>query len=251
MFNYRYWLIFIIGGMCVDYGHANNLWHKIAPGIEYYEIQKTKISPWSKIHVFKISLKFNRLSLAIATDTSTKTAAVVHDYARLSKAMLAINGGFFDENYRPLGLRIREAHQLSPLRPISWWGIFYVHHGMPHITNIKHFSVNKQIAFAVQSGPRIIIDGHIPRLKSGFAERSSLGITRDHRVILLVTEHVALSTSALAKLMRSAPLNCIQALNLDGGSSSQLYANIDNFTLDVRGLAAISDSIIVLSTPTV
>ena len=221
-------------------------WRVIADGVEYQELIDTNPIPWSHIHVFRIDLKHNNFSLVTAKDLH-HNAAVIAEYAKSSKALLAINSGFFDKNYNPLGLRISNTHKLNALRPISWWGIFYIKANKPYIAN--HTDKNNHYLnaeFAVQSGPRIIIDGKISTLKfPGYAERSAIGITTNGKIILLVTEHNPISIQKLAKLMHEQPINCVQALNLDGGSSSQLYADLNKLHLHVHNFASVSDAIII------
>lgn len=219
-------------------------WRPLAPGIDYQDVINNQFTPWSHIHTFKINLKQNTLSLTTAKEINHDFASA-DDYGKMSHALIAINGGFFDKNYQPLGLRIRRHQLISPFKAISWWGIFYTLHNEATITNPKQFRLSQEIDFGIQSGPRLIVNGKIPTLKEGRAERSALGITRRGHVIILVTEHAAMSTTELAKLMKAPPLNCLNAINLDGGSSSQLYANIDNFHLNVHGFSNVSDSIIV------
>lgn len=180
----------------------------------------------------------------MAKDLAVKHASV-NEYAEHSKAMVAINGGFFDKNFRSLGLRISDKQQQSPLKQISWWGVFYIKNKTAYITSARQFKKSKAIDFAVQSGPRLLINGQIPPLRPGRAERTALGINAEGQVILLVTENAPLSTTELAQLMQSPPLNCINAINLDGGSSSQLYAAVDSFRLNVHGFSNISDAIAV------
>ena len=223
---------------------ASNGWRRLAPGIEYQDLVTTHFTPWSHIHAFRINLQKNTLSLATAKETHRDFASA-EDYAKISHALIAINGGFFDKNYRPLGLRIRNYHQLSPLKSISWWGVFYTKQRRAYLSSANQFKQSEHIDFAIQSGPRLIINGRIPSLRAGQDERSALGITPEGTVILLVTEHAAMSTTSLARLMQSPPLNCINALNLDGGSSSQLYANIKSFHLNVHGFSNVSDGIVV------
>ena len=158
---------------------------------------------------------------------------------------MKFKGVFFEKNYHRFGLRIRNHQQLSPLKSISWWGVFYTKKGHAYLSNAKRFKQSDRIDFAIQSGPRLLINGRIPSLRAGLAERSALGITQDGHVIILVTEHAAMSTTDLARLMKAPPLNCINALNLDGGSSSQLYAKINSFQLNVHGFSNVSDGIIV------
>ena len=227
-----------------DYAVATNDWRKIAPGIEYQDLDGSFLTPWSHIHAFRINLKENELSLVSAKDLSREHASV-YEYAQHSNALLAINGGFFDGNYQPLGLRIHDRHQENPTKNISWWGIFYVKNQKAYLTSAGQYSPNRQIDFAIQSGPRLLINNRIPPLKPGRAERSALGITHDGRVIVLVTDNMPLSTTELAQLMKAQPLNCENALNLDGGSSSQLRAQLPTFQLDVHGFSNVSDAVIV------
>jgi uncharacterized protein YigE (DUF2233 family) len=235
-------LLIVIG---LHMARAANDWHPLAPGIDYKDIIKTHFTPWSHIHVFRIDLKHNTLSLITAKDMNRDFASV-NDYGQFSHALIAINGGFFDKNYHPLGLRIRHHKQLSPLKLISWWGIFYIQQGQAYLSRANDFKEPPRLDFAIQSGPRLLINGHIPSLREGLDERSALGITREGQVIVLVTEHAAMTTTELAQLMKAPPLNCMNALNLDGGSSSQLYAKIKNFQLNVHGFSNVSDSIIII-----
>ncbi len=222
----------------------NASWQMVSPGIMYQDLEGGLLTPWSHIHVFKIDLKQNQLSLVSAKDLDRRVASV-DEYAEHSNALLTINGGFFDEKYQSLGLRIANYKELSPLKRISWWGVFYIKNNKPMVSTAGLFHASPAISFAVQSGPRLLVNGHIPPLKPGRAERSALGITTDNQVIMLITDNAPLSTIELAQLMKSAPLNCVQALNLDGGSSTQLNAKMNRFQLNVHGFAHVSDAIIV------
>jgi len=224
--------------------HANH-WRDLAPGVEYIDIGANLLTPWSHVHVFRIDLKKNQLELVMANALSQPHASV-NEFAHYSKALLSINGGFFDHNFHPLGLRISHQQQYSPLKRISWWGIFYIEHQKPRLSSVGHYKSNPNVDFAVQSGPRLLVKGRIiPSLKAGYAERTALGISPDEHVLVLVTDNTPMTTMTLATLMQSPPLNCKDALNLDGGSSSQLYAHIDSFRVNVHGFSNVSDGIIV------
>jgi len=219
-------------------------WRELAPGVEYRDLGGSLLAPWSHIHVFRIDLKKNFLDLAMAKEISRPYASV-DEFSQHSNALITINGGFFDRNHRPLGLRIAHQQELNPIKRISWWGIFYIKNQKPALTNLREFRKDKQIDFALQSGPRLLVNGKIPSLKPGIAERSALGITTKDHVIMLVTDNTPMTTTELAELMQSPPLNCNEALNLDGGSSSQLKAQIDSFQINVHGFSNVSDAIVV------
>lgn len=219
-------------------------WTKIAPGIEYQDLNTQSLTNWSHIHVFRIDLKYNKLRIAMARDLNHEHA-YASEFAEHTHALLAINGGFFDKKFNSLGLRISQHKQLNPLKYISWWGVFYIKDNTPHLSNVHDFNNTQNLDFAIQTGPRLLVKGHIPSLKPGFAERSALGITQDGRVIILATENLPMSTSWLAERMKASPLNCTDALNLDGGSSTQMYAHVDAFKINVPSFASVSDAIVV------
>ena len=219
-------------------------WQPLSAGIEYLSLDDALALPWSHIHVFRIHLKNNQFELLSAKNLSLPLAGV-DQFSKKYPRAIAINGGFFDNQNRPLGLRITHSKLTNPFKPISWWGIFQIRDHVASIRSSHNFSLDKQVDFAIQSGPRLIIDGKIPHLKQGLAERSALGITPTGEVIILVTENAALSTNTLAQLMKAPPLNCQDALNLDGGSSSQIQAHFHLFSIHASGLAPVSDAIIV------
>ncbi len=240
----RIFILLICGLLIPINSYSAQLWQQLAPGIEYQDLEGGILTPWSHVHAFRIDLSKNKLEIVSAKNLSLNNASA-DQFTEYSKALLSINGGFFDRNFKPLGLRINNKKLQNPLKKISWWGIFYIKNQRPYITNISHFDRYDAIDFAVQSGPRLLIKGRIPSLKIGSADRTALGITSDGKVIMLVSTNSAMSTNELAQFMKAPPLSCTDAINLDGGSSSQLYAHIGSFKLNVHGFSNVSDAIIV------
>lgn len=223
--------------------HAGR-WQPISPGVYYQDLEGGLLNPWAHIYVFKIDLKQNRFQSVTAKSLGLLNAST-DQFVERSHSLIGVNGGFFDKSFKPLGLRLNDNHTESPLKRISWWGVFYIQDQQAHISSMQQFNHGSPLSFAVQSGPRLLINGKIPSLKPGAAERTALGIRKDGTVIILVTNALPLSTRQLAKLMKSPPLSCIQAINLDGGSSSQIYAHVGSFKLNVRGFSNVSDAVVV------
>ena len=227
----------------VGYSFAS-AWQPLAAGIDYLDMTPAYPSPWSHVHVFKIDLHQNRFDLVMARDLKQANASI-QQFAEFGHALIAINGGFFDEGYQPLGLRIGHRQRYSPLKAISWWGVFAINQHTARIVSYKDFSAGFPVDFAIQSGPRLLVNNTIPKLKPGRAERTALGINAQGHVIIVVTENSPLTTTELARLMQTSPLNCQQALNLDGGSSTQLFAAIQAFKLNTHRFNPVSDAILV------
>lgn len=230
-------------------------WSEVAPGIAYANIINKNSPTLSSLHAFKINLKQNDLQLALAKD-GLLPATTVKWLAEKNQALLAVNGGFFTPFWQTIGLRIQNGKVRSPLQKTSWWHIFYITHQTPYIITEKEYethslnlSKNSTITLAIQGGPRLLANGEIPTLKPGKAQRTALGITRDGQVIIIGTEHWRMSTTDLAHLLQAPEsengLNCIEGLNLDGGNSSQLYANTHLLQLNISNFSLITDILYV------
>lgn len=224
-------------------------WETLSKGLEYTQLSAPQAPLGSKIHAFRIDLNYYRLDLALSEDLHQKSASV-KSFAENTHALVAINGGFFDPDKNPLGLRMKKGEVKHNPKKTSWWGVFYVENGKPAIVPLSQFKTSPQVDFALQAGPRLVINGTIPSLKPGNHERSAIGITRDNKVIIAVTENALLTTTQLATVLQSPEnkggLNCRNALNLDGGSSSQLYANVADFNLHLPNYRQVTDAIVVV-----
>ncbi len=224
-------------------------WKQLSPGLEYKTIQPVPELKSGIVHAFRADLAHYRLILAFPS--KTMTTENVEQLTKDHHALLGINGGFFDQRLQSLGLRVNDQVIKNPLRRVSWWGVFYIQNKKAHIVSQRKYAARQSIEFAIQSGPRLLIHGKIPALKPGIANRTALGITQSGKVIILATENLPLTTHELALLMRQPEaqngLNCRDAINLDGGTSTQLYAQIDQFKLKVTGLKHIADAVLLVA----
>lgn len=220
-------------------------WRILSPGVAYKDLDRNPINLWRHIHVFKINLQENQLELVTAKDMK-KINASSQELGQFAHALISVNGGFFSQNFQPLGLRVSNNIQKNPLKSISWWGVFFTKNNKAYIHSVKQFQSSKAINFAVQSGPRLIVKGQIPKFKPGIAERTALGINQRGEIILLVTEGAPLAMNDLALLLKSPPLSCTDALNLDGGSSTQLFADINGFEINSRGFSNVTDAVVIV-----
>lgn len=240
-------LIVVITCMFLQNAWAQTRWKSIAPGLEYTRLMNSPATPNGFIHAFKFDpSRFTLQSAIIDHDADTSIPAIMSKYG----AVIAVNGGYFSPEIKPMGLRMFQGKVLSNLRSVSWWGVFYLRNSRPNIVSPRDFEANKSINFAIQAGPRLIVDGEIPKLAAGVADRSALGITREGKIIVLATENLAMSTQELAEIMRASEadngLNCVKALNLDGGHSTQMYTHLNNFNLQRFNVSQVADLVLVL-----
>jgi exopolysaccharide biosynthesis protein len=226
-------------------------WNLLSDGIVY---TKYSFEPGEQelttIHAFQIDPDKVRLDVVTA-DTKQSPGATVKELAQKKRAALVINGGFFTEDRKSIGLLIQSGKIVNPIHKTSWWSIFGLKEGVPFITIPKDFSHSTDVTAAVQAGPRLVIDGNIPTLKEGVAARSAVGITKEGKIILLVTEGSPITLEELARRMKKSRyeggLECVNAMAFDGGGSTQLYAKIKNFELSIEGISYITNGLAVFA----
>ena len=247
--TFRGILYVLAASIGVNTAQAALTWHQAAPGLFYVELHPKSRYPLGKIHAFKIDLLRYQLTATLAREFKQPLATARY-FTKKNPSLITTNGGFFTPSLQPLGLRINNKEVKNPLKTISWWGVFYTQGNHAFIVSSRAYKPNPSVDFAVQGGPRLIINNRIPRLKPGRDERTAIGITHDGDIILLVTDNLPLTTKELAQIMRRKTyrggLNCVNALNLDGGGSTQMYAHIHNLIVHVVGLTGVTDAVQVV-----
>ena len=102
---------------------------------------------------------------------------------------------------------------------------------------------------AVQRGPRLVVNGSIPKLKPSIAERSAICVNGKGEVLIAATENLLIQPKDFAEHLRKSEgqggLGCKTALNLDGGRSTQIFADIDSFHLNVSGINTVANAVAV------
>lgn len=242
----KFFIIALIVGLFVanSAGARITIWKSIGKGLEYSAI---RVSP-GIIHAFRVDPGKYKFGVITAKELGFKNATV-EMMAKKYGALIAINGGFFTPEYDSLGLIINDGKQVNPLKKTSWWSVFYVKDDLPKITHTNNFRKSRLVSMAIQSGPRLVVDGSVPKLKPSIAERSVVCITPKNKVVVIATENLLIQPSELANYLRKREseggFGCKTALNLDGGSSTQLYAKVGSFRVSVPGTNKVANAVVV------
>jgi uncharacterized protein YigE (DUF2233 family) len=196
----------------------------------------------SSVDLVRFDLQRFRPEVVMLGRQGTRTAAALR---RDLSAVAAINGGFFDDERHPLGLRIAGGKTVVPLRPRVDWGVLVLRPGRAAIVHSRDFEPDARIEGAIQVGPRLLAAGRPLRLKPQTARRSAVALDREGRTLTLVVCPEPIAAGRLAELL--ARLGFHSALLLDGGASTQISAAVGRFTLDVPGAYGVPDALIVRS----
>ena len=149
--------------------------------------------------------------------------------------LFATNAGMFDPALKPVGLYVEQGRELVHVNTTSGYGnfhmkpngIFYVSVDRAAVAETRGFLKQRpQTDLATQSGPMLVINGRLhPRFdrhSTSLKMRNGVGVRADGKVIFAISQG-EVSFDAFARLFRDG-LNCPNALFLDGGSASSLYA---------------------------
>jgi len=152
----------------------------------------------------------------------------------------AMNAGMYNENYAPIGYTVIEGKELKSLNTKEGGGNFHLlpngvmwwdKAGTVQITESN--ALNEQLKngdvqpwYATQSGPMLVINDEIhPQFNSDSSSiklRNGAGVCRDGS-IQLVNSDEPVTFYQFAELFKDE-LGCSNALFLDGGIASALYA---------------------------
>lgn len=238
-FIYQYAKLLILLLCCLQAHGKTSDWQRLAQGLQYQQQPVIEEGPFAKLHVFKVDLDLFNIQYCSTQGLTTAAAA-----AKSNNAIMAFNGAFFSADREPLGLRVQKGKVISKYKAISWWRVLYQHQGKLKIRRKIPAYQLKQTEFAIQAGPRLLSKGKMAKLKAGKANRTAVGIADNGHLLIVISEHAPISTQYLAEFFKKN-LNSQYALNLDGGSSSQLYVDINGFTEQVWGFARIPDPICI------
>jgi len=188
-----------------------------------------------QIHAFRVDPRVHQFRVALAPSGTRDT---VHSLARKNGLFLAVNASYFDENDKPLGLLIDKGVEKQGLRKVDW-GVFSVDRsGKASIVHTRDYQGSPKISAAVQTGPRLVVAGKALKLKPQIARRTAVCVDGSGLVVFLIAEG-GVFLQDLAELLRSSEgtggLGCRDALNLDGGPSSQGTFVMGKDSWDVYG----------------
>jgi hypothetical protein len=209
-------------------------WRRVEAGVEHLRL------PEGETELLRFDLDLYQVNVVVPGAGQPRTAA---DIRAEQKAALAINGGFFDTDGRPLGLRIGDGKVILGLRRRVDWGVLLVRDGRAAIVHSRDYVPDARISAAVQVGPRILIEGQVPPLKPQSARRTAVAVDPSGRFLTIVVTRARASATGLGQLL--ARLGFHHALMFDGGPSTQLSASVGAFSLEVPGLYPVPDLLFV------
>jgi hypothetical protein len=163
-----------------------------------------------------------------------------------------VNGGYFDTDFNPIGLRVTDAKTSSPFRRARLiTGILLQSSRGIDIIRVIELSHAKKIAAAIQSGPFLVEASERVRglNDSQRARRTFAGIASGDRAFIGVSAEVSLSdlSNILAATAVAGDYKIQRAINLDGGSSTAFWFGRENGSaLSIPGQKPVRDFVAIV-----
>jgi hypothetical protein len=217
----------------------------VASGIAHavFEAQPDDSDSFSG-HAFNVDLEAAELRVITAGGPASRrpVAEIVASYP----AVVAVNASFFDVDGRTMGLTIDEGRVIVGSTRRSW-GALVVADRTARIALGAEIADDRTHRLVVQGIPRLVVAGKVQSLKPQIAERTAV-CARGNVVVLVVATRV--ETTPFARFLADPPeqggLGCRDALNLDGGPSTQMVVKLPALTLSVSGGGGVPNALVAI-----
>lgn len=219
---------------------------ELAPGVAYatLRVEPGDGSQGSDVHVLRVDPKLAEL---VVVHDPKLTDAV--GFRKAANALAAVNGIYFDPQFKPLGLLVSEGVELSRLRRVDH-GVFALAAGRPSLQHAKTYTKPADLEFAVECGPRFVVAGDVQQVRESFARRTVIGSDRDGNVLLAASVGVLRLRDLARTMVAPQEVGGVAAtdlLNLDGGSSTMFDMEVGRLRVKIHSPIRIPVGIAVRS----
>ena len=159
-------------------------------------------------------------------DQPSEPRSDLEDVMARGNFLAAVNGGYFDPEYRPIGLLIVDGKLIAPLQKARLLsGVLSSTGKKVQISRVSEFPFNQKPDAAVECGPMIVDLGKSVRgLESTKTARRTFAAVGGDKAALGFCSDVTLADlSNILAIVTIPDFKIQRALNLDGGSSSAFW----------------------------
>jgi phosphodiester glycosidase len=217
----------------------------VAPGIAHapFQVRMDGGESFSG-YAFNIDLEVAEVRLVPAGGPSSRRT--VEEIVVSRPAVVAVNASFFDTEGRAMGLAVDDGRVMAGGKRRTW-GALVIDEKTSRIVLGAEIEDDRAHRLVVQGIPRLVVGGAIQPLKPQVAERTA--VCAAGRVVVLVVS-TKVETTPFARFLAGPPdqggLGCRDALNLDGGPSTQLVVKLPGRTLSVAGGWGVPNALIAI-----
>ena len=219
--------------LVVAIANANAQWTQIssqsepspAKGLEhrYVVVEDSNSGDRASLELAIFSAKSCRLRMV---DQASEPRRDLEEVMADGNFLAGVNGGYFDPEYRPIGLLIVDGKLIAPLQKARLLsGVLSSIGRKVQISRVSEFSANQKPEAAVECGPMILEGGKSVRglefTKS--ARRTFAAVGSDKAALGFCSDVTLADLSSILAAIVIPDFRIQRAINLDGGSSSAFW----------------------------
>lgn len=207
---------------------ASAQWQTVVPGVDYAHF----VDGAMDIHVARIDMTDPKVKIVASRESDAGSR--VSDFAKRTHAVVAINGDYFEKDFRPVGLVVGACGQWTDSKDTSREGVVAFGTGRVEIHAQAEVMdpPDSWIAAAVSGWPMIVRDCHaltsaeLPGSDSFTRSphaRTAVGESKDGTMVYFVVVNAPGVTLGQLAAWMSDRLGVCAAMNLDGGGSTAMW----------------------------
>ncbi len=203
-----------------------NTWNQAAPGVEVRsEIWKSSDGASDTVSIVRFNLRYVKLSVAYQSDQPLS----MEDWMQKEHATALINGGYFDGQDNATALVISNGQAFGTSYD-GFGGMLDVDaQGHVQVRSLREqpYAPSEGLTQATQCTPMLLLNGKRTQFNADnkASPRSVVAMDKQGRLLFIVSPGAEFTLDDLAALLAKSDLGLVNALNLDGGSSTGLYLN--------------------------
>lgn len=205
---------------------TTNTWNRAAQGVEVRaEIWQSSEGASDTVSIVRFNLHDVKLQVAYQPNQPLSMA----DWMKKERATALINGGYFDGQDNATALVISNG-QASGTSYDGFGGMLDVDaRGRVQVRSLREqpYAPSEELTQATQCTPMLLLNGRSTQFTadSKASPRSVVAMDRQGRLLFIVSPGADFTLDDMARLLARSDLGLVNALNLDGGSSTGLYVN--------------------------
>lgn len=210
-------------------------WNVVASGVEYQRFNRDAMD----VHVTRVDL--TNPDVVVTATRESERGLKVSDYAKKTKAVVAINADYFDKQMKPIGLTIGPCGVWEGTKDTEREGVVAIGEGRVAIYPQREVLAEPEewMDAAVSGWPMLVKNctaltaTELPG-SDGFTRsphpRTAVGVSEDGTMLYMVVadgRREGVPGMTLARLARflAEELGTCSAINLDGGGSSAMWVS--------------------------
>jgi uncharacterized protein YigE (DUF2233 family) len=224
---------------------ADTGWQAIVPGVEYRELSIKQADRSERLRIARVDPAQAKFRVLYNPDRPQR----VSEWLSESKALLAVNGNFFDPQNRALSLVVQDG-RVSGAPYEGFGGMFAVSGDNVRVRwNVPEPYAGEPLNYALQNFPMLVLPGGTPNAQiddnGRVAPRTAVAQDRSGRIVFVVSPTSAFTLTEFGQWLAASDLDLDVALNLDGGTSSGLVLHSGEHILGTDSWAGVPNVIVV------